>query len=67
MLLVDVLAYMTIDGHKSNAFGVFIYMHHFFPLGPTLYVLVVEGFSYFLVHSMHQGIVKGIALPDSSS
>lgn len=65
MLFVAALTCITINGQQSNAFELFRSIHQGFPLASALFVLVVEGFVYLLAHSVSQGLVKGIDLPNS--
>lgn len=67
ILFGDANACITISNSQSGAFGIFHSIRQGFPLAPSLYVLVVEGFGYLLAHSISSRLVRGISLQESSS
>ncbi|XP_057862514.2 secreted RxLR effector protein 78-like [Cryptomeria japonica] len=67
ILVRDAYAYITINDHKSSSFRLFKSIRQGCPLEPSLYVLPIEGFGYFLASAISIGRIKGISLPESPS
>lgn len=62
ILLGDASSCISINRRKSKAFGLFWSIRRGYPLAPTLYILFVEGFVYFIIIDISSSHVRGIYL-----